>query len=481
MKIFSGSLATETNTFSPIPTGLGAYRARGYYPAGQHPDRMQMYAGPLWAARQRAKGKDWTLVEGLTAAAMPAGITTRHAYETLRDELLQDLRNAGPVDVALFGLHGAMVADGYDDCEGDLLRRAREIVGPDTVIGAELDPHCHLTATMMESADLIVCYKEYPHTDILDRAYELVDLCVAKAEGRIRPTRGVFDCQLISVMHTSREPMRGFVDKLMAMEGKNGVLSISIAHGFPWGDTADMGAKVLVYTDGDPGRAEALARELGQEIIGFREQLSPAYPPTDEALDQALAHGAFPVVLADSADNAGGGAPSDATFILERVLARGIEDVAMGPFWDPVSVQLCFEAGEGAEVQLRVGGKVAPVSGQPLDLRCTVLALKREAVMTGLSNTPALLGDVAILRTGGVVLALTSLRTQAMGTDMFTQFGIDMAAMKLIVVKSSQHFYASYSQVAKHVIYVATPGAITQDYNSLPYRKVRRPKWPLTA
>ena len=309
----------------PIPTGLGAYRARGYYPAGQHPDRMQMYAGPLWATRQRAKGKDWTLVEGLTAAAMPAGITTRHAYETLRDELLQDLRNAGPVDVALFGLHGAMVADGYDDCEGDLLRRAREIVGPDTVIGAELDPHCHLTATMMESADLIVCYKEYPHTDILDRAYELVDLCVAKAEGRIRPTRGVFDCQLISVMHTSREPMRGFVDKLMAMEGKNGVLSISIAHGFPWGDTADMGAKVLVYTDGDPGRAEALARELGQEIIGFREQLSPAYPPTDEALDQALAHGAFPVVLADSADNAGGGAPSDATFILERVLARGIE------------------------------------------------------------------------------------------------------------------------------------------------------------
>ena len=441
---------------------------------------MQMYAGPLWAARQRAKGKDWTLVEGLTAAAMPAGITTRHAYETLRDELLQDLRNAGPVDVALFGLHGAMVADGYDDCEGDLLRRAREIVGPDTVIGAELDPHCHLTATMMESADLIVCYKEYPHTDILDRAYELVDLCVAKAEGRIRPARGVFDCQLISVMHTSREPMRGFVDKLMAMEGKNGVLSISIAHGFPGATPPTWAPRCwsipMAMPDGPRRWRASWARRSSAFANSCRRPI-----PTDEALDQALAHGAFPVVLADSADNAGGGAPSDATFILERVLARGIDDVAMGPFWDPVSVQLCFEAGEGAEVQLRVGGKVAPVSGQPLDLRCTVLALKREAVMTGLSNTPALLGDVAILRTGGVVLALTSLRTQAMGTDMFTQFGIDLAAMKLIVVKSSQHFYASYSQVAKHVIYVATPGAITQDYNSLPYRKVQRPKWPLTA
>ncbi|MBO1015070.1 M81 family metallopeptidase [Achromobacter sp. SD115] len=481
MKIFSGSLATETNTFSPIPTGLSAYRARGYYPAGQHPDRMQMFSGPLWAARQRAQGKDWTLIEGLTAGATPAGITTRHAYETLRDELLDDLRRAGKVDIALFGLHGAMVADGYDDCEGDLLRRAREIVGPDAVIGAELDPHCHMTADMVESADFLVCFKEYPHTDILERAYDLVDLCVARAEGRIKPTRAVYDCEMISIMHTSREPMRGFVDRLLAMEGKEGVLSVSIAHGFPWGDTPDMGSKVLVYTDGDQAQAEALARALGEEIIGFREQLAPPYPGADAALDQALALNDFPVVLADSADNAGGGAPSDATFILERVLARGIADVATGPFWDPVAVQLCFEAGAGARIQLRIGGKVAPVSGQPLDLDCEILALKRDAVMTGLAGTPALLGDTAIVRSQGVTLALTTNRTQAMGTDLFTQFGVDLQAMKLVIVKSSQHFYASYSKVGRHVIYVETPGAITTDYNALPYTKRKLPKWPFTA
>lgn len=481
MRIFSGSLATETNTFSPIPTGLSAYRARGYFPAGQHPDRMQMFSGPLWAARQRAQGKDWTLIEGMTAGATPAGVTTRHAYETLRDELLEDLRRAGKVDIALFGLHGAMVADGYDDCEGDLLRRAREIVGPDTVIGAELDPHCHMTAAMVDSADFLVCFKEYPHTDILERAYDLVDLCVARAQGRIQPARAVYDCEMISIMHTSREPMRGFVDRLLAMEGKEGVLSISIAHGFPWGDTPDMGSKVLVYTDGDQARADALARALGEEIIGFRDRLAPPYPGADEALDQALALNDFPVVLADSADNAGGGAPSDATFILERVLARGIRDVATGPFWDPVAVQLCFEAGEGARIKLRVGGKVAPVSGMPLDLDCEILALKRDAVMTGLAGTPALLGDAAVVRSQGVTIVLTTNRTQAMGTDLFTQFGVDLRAMKLIIVKSSQHFYASYSQVGRHVIYVETPGAITQDYNALPYTKRKLPKWPFTA
>jgi len=478
MKIFSGSLATETNTFSPIPTGLASYRARGYFPAGQHPDRMQLFAGPLWAARQRAQGKDWVLVEGMVASAQPAGITTRAAYETLRDELLDDLRRALPVDIALFGLHGAMVADGYDDCEGDLLRRAREIAGENVVIGAELDPHCHLTETMTQSADFLVCFKEYPHTDILERGLDLVDLCVAKAQGSIRPARAIYDCKMISIMHTSREPMRSFVDRLLNMEGENGVLSISIAHGFPWGDTPDMGSKVLVYTNGDQTQAESLARQLGEEIIAFRDRLVPPYPGVDEALDQALAHGDYPVVLADSADNAGGGAPSDSTFILNRLLARGIEGAAIAPIWDPVAVQLCFNAGEGAHIQLRVGGKIAPVSGQPLDVSCTVRKLKRDAVMTGLANTPAPLGDSVALQCQGVTLVLTSERVQAMGTDLFTQFDIDLAQYKLVIVKSSQHFYAAYAPIAKRVIYVETPGAITQDYNALSYVKIQRPKWP---
>jgi len=481
MRIFSGSLATETNTFSPIPTGLTAYLTRGYFAAGKHPDRMQTFSGPLWAARERAQGKDWTLIEGMTASATPAGPTTRHAFETLRDELLGDLRAAGPVDIVLFGLHGAMVADGYDDCEGDLITRARDIVGPDVVIGAELDPHCHFTQAMVDGADFLVCFKEYPHTDIFERACDLVDLCVAKAEGRIDPACAVYDCKMISIMHTSREPMRSFVDRMMAMEGKDGVLSVSVVHGFPWGDTPDMGSKVVVYTDGDQALADTLAQRLGEEIIGFRDRLVPPYPGPDEALDQALALDEFPIVLADSADNAGGGAPSDATFILERVLARCLNNVVSGPFWDPVAVSLCFEAGEHARIKLRVGGKVAPVSGQPLDLDCEIVALKRDAVMTGLAGTPAPLGDVAVVRTAGVTLVLTTMRNQAIGTDLFTQFGIDLAQTRLIIVKSSQHFHAAYSKVGKHVIYVETPGAITLNLQALDFRKIQLPKWPFAA
>ena len=479
MRVFSGSLATETNTFGPMPTGMASFKDRGYYPAGTHPDHLFYFAGPLWAARKRGAEKGWDLVEGLVAGAQPSGTTTRQTYETLRDELLEDLRKALPVDMVVLGLHGAMVADGYDDCEGDLLTRVRQLVGPDIVVGAELDPHSHLTPAMVENADLLIAYKEYPHTDVLERAYEVVDLCAAMVEKRIRPVAAMVDCDMIVTMHTSRNPARAFVDRIQSMEGKDGVLSISIAHGFAWGDVPEMGTKVLVYTDGNAEAANRLARQLADELIGMREQLLVRYPAIDEALDEALAFDGGPVVISDGADNPGGGAASDATFILRRLVDRGIRNVAIGPFWDPIAARIAFEAGEGARLPLRIGGKISPLSGDPMDLEVTVKALRHELVQTGLSNAPTAMGDCALVEYEGIEIVLCTLRNQAMGTDLFTGLGCDLPAKKIIVVKSSQHFYASFSKVGKHVIYAAAPGAVTLDLTTLPYRKIRRPKWPL--
>ncbi len=232
MRVFSASLATETNTFAPMPTGLASFKDRGYFPAGKHPEAMTLFSGPLWAARIRGKERGWTLFEGMVAGAQPSGTTTRHAYETLRDELLADLRAVLPVDMVLLGLHGAMVADGYDDCEGDLLKRVREIVGPKVVIGAELDPHNHLTPEMVANADLMISFKEYPHTDVLERGMELVDICAAQVEGKVKPVAAMVDCDMIVTVHTSRQPARGFVERMQSLEGKDGVLSVSLTHGF---------------------------------------------------------------------------------------------------------------------------------------------------------------------------------------------------------------------------------------------------------
>lgn len=483
MRIFSGGLATETNTFAPMPTGLASFMEQAYFPAGQHPDRMFFFAGPLWAARLQGKDKGWTLKEGLVAAAQPSGITTRTAYEALRDELLADLRAALPVDMVLLGLHGAMVADGYDDCEGDLLARVREIVGPGVVIGAELDPHAHLTQAMLRNADVLVAFKEYPHTDMLERGMELVQLCEAMALGKIRPVAAVVDTGMIVLLHTSREPARSLVDRIRSLEGRDGILSISIIHGFPWGDVPDMGTQVLVYADGDAARAQALARQLADELLAMRDDLAVPYPDIDEALDQAQAHVQRgiqgPVVIADGADNPGGGAAGDATFILRRLVQRGMREAVIGPIWDPMAARVAIEAGTGARVSLRIGGKIGPMSGDPLDLDCVVKAVRMEHTQTGLSNTLVPMGNCALVESQGIEILLVTLRNQAMGTDLFTGIGCDIASRNIVVVKSSQHFQASFSAVASHILYAAAPGSVTLDLRTLPYRRIRRPKWPL--
>lgn len=486
MRVFTAALATETNTFAPMPTGLASFRDRGYYKAGTHPAAPSLFAGPLLAARQRAARDGWTLIEGVVASAQPGGITTRAAWDALRDELLADLRSALPLDMVLLGLHGAMVAEGCDDCEGELLRQVRAIVGAQVVVGAELDLHNHLSDAMVAHADLLVSFKEYPHTDVAERAFELVDLCAATVRGEIRPRPAVADTGAIMIIHTTREPGRGYVDRMRALEGRDGVLSISLTHGFPWGDVADMGTRLLVYTDAarDPGGAcaRALAQRLAGELFALREQLAPKYLGIDAALDAALADpgaGRGPVVIADKSDNPGGGAAGDSTFILRRLIERGIVGAALGPLWDPLAVRIAFEAGAGARLALRLGGKVGPMSGAPLDADCTVCALHPEMVMTGLAGTPVALGDCALVETQGVKVVLISLRNQAMGTDLFTQLGVDLAAQRIVVVKSSQHFHAAYAPIASQVLYCDAPGSVGTDLAALPYRKIRRPKWPL--
>jgi hypothetical protein len=157
---------------------------------------------------------------------------------------------AMPVDIALFGLHGAMVAEGYEDCEGDLLARAREIVGPKAIVGAEYDLHCHLTEKRVAACDVVVLFKEFPHTDFLARAEDLVDLAIRAWRGEIRPTMEMFDCRTLTGAFMTNQPIgRAFIDRIFAMEGKDGILSISIGHCFPYADVEELTGRILVITD----------------------------------------------------------------------------------------------------------------------------------------------------------------------------------------------------------------------------------------
>lgn len=480
MHVFTATLATETNTFSPLPTGRPAFETGMFFPAGQHPPHPTFFAGPLWAARERAKTHGWVVKEGLVAAAHPAGVTTREAYEGLRDQIIIDLRAALPVDMVVLGLHGAMVADGYDDCEGDLLAHVRAIVGAGVAVGATLDPHGHMTDEMVCAADLLICWKEYPHTDIVERAFELVDILADKVQGRCRPVAALVDCQMIVPVFTTQEPGRALVARQRALEQLPGVLSVSLNHGFPWADVPGMGTKALVYADADVALAQRTVRMLADEVIAVREALRIDEIEIDPALDRALASVTTPVVIADGADNAGGGAAGDSTFFLRRLIERGIGNAALAPMWDPAVVDMAFNAGAGARLRVRLGGKTGPMSGDPLDIEVTVRALKRGHTMSGLSEGERMdCGDSAWLAVDGIDVVVISHRLQAMGTDLFTGLGCELRDKQIIVVKSTQHFYAHFSKLAGQVIYAKAPGTVTSDWDALAHRRIARPKWPL--
>src|SRR6516162_4672002 len=196
MRLFAATLATETNTFSPLPTSLEAYREGVFLRPGEHPDDApRMCTAPLFVARRRASAENFTLIEGSCFAASPAGKTSRQAYELMRDEILAQLKAALPLDGVLFGLHGAMVAHGYDDVEGDIIERTRAIVGEECVIGVELDPHCHMTLKRVRLSDVIICYKEFPHTDVVERAEEVLDIVLRTIRGKVKPVMSLYDCR----------------------------------------------------------------------------------------------------------------------------------------------------------------------------------------------------------------------------------------------------------------------------------------------
>jgi microcystin degradation protein MlrC len=480
LRIFAAGLGTETNSFSPLPTGMRGFEDYLRLPAGRPLDAPQEASAVPWAAQEYAARNTATAIIGPTSFAMPAGPTLRHVYEALRDELLAAVEAALPVDIVAYSLHGAMIAEGYDDCEGDLLARTRALVGPEVAVGCLLDLHCHVSERMVESADVIVLFKEYPHIDFAERAEELIDLLARTARREIKPHIAVHDCRMIDLFHTTMEPMRRFVQDMQAREGRDGVLSLSAAHGFPWGDSADMGTKMLVVTDGQPALGARLAAEFGERLFAMRGKGQKQPVSIATALQQAAAANAAPIVIADTADNAGGGAPGDSTFLLQAVIERGLRDVALGPLWDPIAAGIAIEAGAGARLSLRIGGKMGPTSGQPLDLGVTVGGICRNAMQSyGASREP--LGDCVAVSAAGVDIVLNTLRTQAFGPELFTNVGIDPTQRRIVIVKSTHHFHAGFAPFAADVIYVGGPGTLERDLRRLPFRKIQRPKWPLDA
>lgn len=481
VKIFAaGGPQTETNTFCSMPTTMEMFKESYLAFKGDDKENSNFWALPnqIWAKLAHERGYEY--IESLRAGAEPAGPVEQPVYEKLRNTLLADLKEALPVDMVLLNLHGAMIAEHCLDCEADILTKIRALVGRDVPIGVELDLHANISDKTLALADIVVLFKEYPHTDVAARAHELFDLAEKTALRKITPITAVANCHIIGLFPTQLSPMKEFMATLKKIEQSHpDILSISVAHGFPWGDSPNLDAKIIVITNNNALLAKRFATSLAYELYSLREALKLNLSDIGTALEKFKEHSLkslTPMTFGDFADNPGGGGIGDATFILQACLDAGVVGAAFLTIWDPQVVEMAFREDCGAEINVSVGGKCGRFSGPPVVEKAKVESLS-EAVSQNFEGSLLNLGRVAALSIKGNLVLVNSIRCQIYSHSPLSDMGFHVDQFKLFVVKSAVHFEAQFSQLGP-VLKVNSPGALNIRFEDLEYKYAPKNLWP---
>ena len=485
MRVFIAMLSHETNTFSTIATDRRQFETRELRYGGEILEVYRGTATCLGGMIDGAAARGLTLLPSLAAAASPAGRVSTEFYESAKARICDDLRVAGRLDGVLLDLHGAMVPETVDDGEGDLLRAVRGVVGPDIPIGVTLDFHANVTAEMVSHATLLHGYKTYPHIDMGERGREAATRVADVLAGKIRPTVAFRQPRLlppIASQLTARGPMRRLYDLADDMERDPRVVSVSIFAGFPLADIHDAGLSIYVATNEDAALAAKLADQLESVAWEHRREFVHHAVPVQEAVAEALTLEVRPVVLADIADNTGGGAAGDGTEILRELLRVDAPSATVACIWDPEAAAACTRAGRGATLTLEIGGKIDDRHGRPVTMTGRVSAVSNgNFVHKGpmLRGLPGRLGPTAVLQSGGVKVILISHRWQTLDPEMIRLVGIDPTRERIVVVKSTIHYRAAFEPIAARIIEVDAPGLSSSNLDRFAFTHVRRPIFPL--
>ena len=436
-----------------------------------------------------AEALGWELVPTIFASATPSGRVRRGTFETLLNELLDGLRaaNPGTLDGVLLALHGALVAEGVADGEGEILRRVRQLVGPSLPVVVVLDFHANLTPAIAQYADVVIGYDTYPHVDPYARGTEAVATLERLHSGAMRPVRALRQVPLLTPLTAQwtqgPTPMRDLMRLALEAERQPGIVCVMLAGGFPYSDIHDAGLSVLVTADSDQTLADATAERLARECWERREFFRVELTPVADAIARIRAGKHGPLVLADVADNPGAGGSCDGTTILEALTRAGIPGVAVAVIADPESVARAETIGAGQLGQFQLGGKLDHLHGPTLELKARVRSVGEVAfINTGPMGTGARtrLGRTAVLELEpGLEVVVTEHRVQVLDPELFRAVGIPPEQRRALVVKSSVHFRAGFEPLAAEIIEVDAPGLSSPDLAALPYRSVRRPIWPL--
>ena len=476
----------ETNTFAPMPTRFEDFARGGAWPeliTGRQV--IEVFAGlniPLGGFIGAAGGFD--LVPVLWAGAEPGGYVEQSGFDRIAGMICDGIAAAGDIDGVYLDLHGAMVTEDFEDGEGELLRRVREVVGPELPLAVSLDLHGNMTPEFAGHASSVAIYRTYPHVDMAEtgaRAAALLREELARGAPFAKAFRQADFIPAITDQSTMREPGARLYGLLPGLAGP-GVSSVDFAFGFPPADIRHCGPSVFAYGD-DQGAVDRAADAMLAAVHAAEGDFGNPLIPAAEAVRRAMtvsAGSTRPVVICDPQDNPGAGAVGDSTGLLAALIDEAAAEACIGVIWDPDSAAQAHAAGEGAMIETSIGGKFPEVGGPPVRVTAEVERLSDgHFTFTGpfYGGSTANLGPMACLRVrqgqGDLRIVIGSARAQNADQEMFRVVGIEPGEQRIVAVKSAVHFLADYQPIAEEVIFAEAPGANPCALDRIPYRRLR--------
>ena len=485
MRIGIGSIFQESNQFAATQTGLDLFR-NSYVHEG---DALLQLAGTdceVAGILATCVDAGAQAVPLLAARSVSGGALSDACYTELKETLLAGLRAAVPLDGLILAMHGSMVTASQEDPEGDLLDAVRRIVGPDLPIVMTLDLHAHVTPRMVRQANALVSFTHYPHDDTFSTGERGASLLLRTVQGDVRPVMALAKVPIICGACNGQTfgdgPMAHLTRRARRLETQPGILSVSCFQVHPYNDLPGMGCGSVVVTDNDPALAADEAQGLAAEFWERRRAFEVEHFTVAEAVARGRQVEGGPVLLVDTADCAGGGAPGDSVALLRELLALGVDEPVFLMVVDADAAQACARAGIGQTVSLQVGYSLDPTWGQPVSVSGVVRRLGDGSFLYdgGLfGGTWASMGLSAVLQVGSIELLVMSQPTYDWGDEQFRSLGMDVRRAKFIGVKNPMNYRHAYRDLMKAAFIIDTPGPTPAHVRNLSFERMQRPFFPL--
>lgn len=483
-RIAVGGFHHETNTFVTPPTDYAYFCShRDRPPLVRRGDVLEWLGGISFALSGflEVMDRQHEIVPLLWTSGGAGGIVTRDAYERIAAELVGELSQQMPVDAIYLDLHGAMVSEDFEDGEGELLRRIRACVGPDLPIVISLDYHANVTHEMTTSTDAVSAYLTYPHVDRPETGVRAARTMQHVLQSGRTPGRTLRKMPFLIPLHsqcTMVEPASGIIAMTQRLERLEGVISVAYLAGFPPSDLFQCGPSIVVHA-----KTQAIADRVADEAARYialkeAEFAVPVLSP-GEAVARAKAVAATasrPVLIADTQDNPGAGGSADTTGLLFALVEGDAQGAVLGYLCDPEAAKAAHAAGKGAEVKLSLGGRSGPEGVVPFEGTFVVEAVgdgKFRTTGPVSGNRDIDLGPMALLRIGGVKVAVTTKRMQALDQAPFRHLGVEPKEQKILGLKSTVHFRGDFQPIAEDVLVCIAPGGHLADSAKYPYKRLR--------